>query len=238
MQWGRASISRSGLAVSLVKALLCVYWIQYVMAALVPMPSLGACLRQFIIQSPQRRRVFDQTTARHIRVRMKQAIWLYCQVHLAASMPAICLSVAWACLFAITIDWINNGGEVSIPFKACLLIHILLPSCRALQNFLRLAIPIAFDVSVIELNVKDSRPALLPKAVCSNISMGFVIQHFICIPLCCIQSPPIEDFRFGGDPGGRQGYQKKCANSLHTKPMLHRKGFIASITAFWKAPGV
>jgi hypothetical protein len=71
--------------------------------------------------------------------------------------------------------------------------------CRALANFLQLAVLVAFGISVTDLNVKDSGPPLFLKAVQSNIPTSFVAQHFVCIPLRRIQSPPIEDFRFGGD---------------------------------------
>jgi hypothetical protein len=102
-------------------------------------------------------------------------------------------------LVSHTVDGVQHGGEVSTPFETCLLILTLFPKCCALQNFLRSAIPITLGVRITNHNVKNSGPPSLPKAVGSNISLGFVAQHLALSPLCRIQFPPIEDFWFGGD---------------------------------------
>jgi hypothetical protein len=148
-----------------------------------------------------------------------------------------------------TINEVDHGGEVSTPLETGLLIFLLLLTCRALQDFLRLAIPVAFGISVADLNVKDGGPPLFPKAVCPNIPTGFISQHFIRVPLRRVQTPPIKDFRFRGDPCGRQGHQAQVCQLftyvimllshktplLAAEPVLHQKGFVASIAAFWKA---
>ncbi len=148
-------------------------------------------------------------------------------------------------LVSHTIDGINHGGEVLTPFKTCLLILILFLKCCALQNFFRSAIPVTLGIRIADLNVKNSGPPSLPKAVRSNISMGFVAQHLTLSPLCRCQFPPIKDFWFGGDSRGRQGHQAQVcqffayvamplsykAALLTADPVLHCKGFVASITA-------
>ena len=84
----------------------------------------------------------------------------------------------------------------------------------------------------------------------SNISKGLVAHHLALSPLCCIQFPPIKDFLFGGDSGGRQGHRAQVcqffANAIlplshkaalfTADPVLICKEFIASIAAFRKAP--
>jgi len=110
-------------------------------------------------------------------------------------------------LVSNTVDGIKHGGEVSTPFKTCLLILILLPTCCTLQNFLRSAIPITLSVRITNHNVKNGRPPSLPKAVRSNISTGFVTRHLTLSPLCRIQCPPIKDFWFGGDSRGHRGHR-------------------------------
>ncbi len=67
-------------------------------------------------------------------------------------------------LVSHTVDKINHGGEVSMPFKTCLLILILFLKCCALQNFLRSAIPITLGIRIADLNVKNSGPPSLPKS--------------------------------------------------------------------------
>jgi hypothetical protein len=82
-----------------------------------------------------------------------------------------------------TIEGVDHGSEVSTPLKTCLLIFLLLPTCRALKDFLRLTIPVALGVRVADLNVKDGGPPSFPKAVRPNIPKGFVAQQsfaFLC----------------------------------------------------------
>jgi hypothetical protein len=62
-----------------------------------------------------------------------------------------------------TINGVDHGSEVLTPLETGLLIFLLLPTRRALQDFLRLAIPVAFGVSVADLNVKESGPPSFPK---------------------------------------------------------------------------
>ena len=140
-----------------------------------------------------------------------------------------------------------------MPFETCFLILILLPECCApLQNFLRSAITITLSVCVTDLNVKNSGPPSLPKAVRSNIPTGFAAQHLALSPLCRIQFPPSKDFWFGGDSRGCQGHRalvcqffayvvmplsyKAALLTAELVLQLNRKGFVASITAFRKAP--
>jgi len=66
-------------------------------------------------------------------------------------------------LVSHTIDGVQHGGEVSMPFETCLLILTLFLKCCALQNFLRSAIPIPLSVRITDLNVKNSCPSSLPK---------------------------------------------------------------------------
>ncbi len=93
-------------------------------------------------------------------------------------------------LFGYTIDGVDHGSEVSTPLKTCLLIFLLLPTCRALQDFLRLTIPVALGVSVADLNVKDGSPPSFPKAgaptspraLSPNTSFAFLCAAFRPLP--------------------------------------------------------
>ncbi len=155
-------------------------------------------------------------------------------------------------LVSHTINQINHWGEVSTPFETHLLIFILLSACGALQNLLQITISITLGVCVTDLNVKNCGPPSLPKAMRSNVSMGFIAQHLIRWPLCRCQVPPIKDFGFGGDLRGRQGHQAQVcqfftyvvmslsykATLLSAESMLNRERLPASIAVLGKAPRV
>jgi hypothetical protein len=70
-------------------------------------------------------------------------------------------------LVSHTIDWINYRGEVLTLFETRLLILILLSACGALQNFLQIVISITLGICVTDLNVENSGPPSLLKAVWS-----------------------------------------------------------------------
>jgi len=166
-----------------------VSWTRIVMAALAATLSLGALLRQFIARSPLslKRRVFGRTIAKHIQFRMKLAIWLYYHAHLAlvVRMPVIPFSAARACLSAMP-STKNHGGEVSRRLSrhaSSYLSFFLRAALCTLQNFLRFAIPITLSIHITDLNVKNSGPPSLPKAMLSNIPRGFVAQH-LALVLC------------------------------------------------------
>ena len=167
-----------------------VSWTRIVMAALAATLSLGALLRQFIARSPLslRRRVFGRTIAKHIQYQMKLDIWLYYHALLAlvVRMPVIIpFSAARACLSAMP-STINHGGEVLRRLSrhaSSYLSFFLRAALCTLQNFLRSAIPITLSIHITDLNVKNSGPPSLPKAMLSNIPRGFVAQHLTLV-LC------------------------------------------------------